>query len=103
MDKHDKAREQIARARWRADLLDYTAAQLDTIGHTRQANEKRADAALHREFAELVEASEASGDLSELVTVRKRWREIGEAAGRRGRDPHILDDFAEPTLEELGV
>ena len=58
----DRNRHDVAAFRWRADLLDYDAALLDSIGKSAEADAKRLDAADRRKQADLIEAFQDAAD-----------------------------------------
>lgn len=118
-----------ARARWRADLLNLHAAEISRIvgddssaaaeGFRADATKKQAEATVHLDHADAAERlsiakRELDADPSNLDLVRKRdeaqaamvelrayWRGIGEYTGERRGHVAALDDFPEPSDEEV--
>lgn len=108
----------VNRARWRADLEDYHAALLGSVGLGRDAAARQASAELRRQEADLTveletlraaflaDPSDRGNALAykaksaELRELRRYWRGLGELAGIR-RLATGVDEFAEPTDEEL--
>lgn len=117
-----------ARARWRADLLKFSAAEHRRIvgddpspvaqQFVAAADAKEAEAAIHLDHAAAGEAlSIAKAELdanpkdpgaqqrrdaaqAAMRDLRSYWRQIGEANGTRFVVQR-LDDFSEPTDEEV--
>lgn len=92
----------VARARWRGDLLEIAAAGLRSIGDEVNAATKDAEAALHREFADVCERFETERTEATklaLIALRSHWRAIGEALGK----PPVLvvNNFSEPSDDDL--
>lgn len=121
---------QAARARWRADLLEFHAAEIDRLvgddpsptaeGIRADATRKRAEATVHLDHAEAAErlsiakqeldADPSNPDLQRkrdlasaaMVELRAYWRGIGEATGNRaGYMKGLLDNFPEPDDDEV--
>lgn len=120
--------EGVARARWRADLLNLAAADHrriagDDPSPTAQAlladaTRKEAEATIHLDHADAAQKlAEAKAALEanpgneaaiaaqhqaaqEITDLRRYWRQIGEATGGV---PHVMtvDDFPEPTADEV--
>jgi hypothetical protein len=107
----EQATVDIARARWRAELLDYDAALYEQIGKPDIADSKRAGAALHRTCADVTERYEqalaAHGSKHpdtvaaalELRETRRVWRDVYLSFG--GTTASVLDNFTEPSAREL--
>lgn len=107
----EQARVDVERARWRADLLDFDAAQYDSIGHDKIAAAKRAEAVLHREHADATAKFEAAvaehghtspegrAAMLELAEHRRYWRQIHEALGTP--TVQTVDNFPEPSAADL--
>jgi hypothetical protein len=103
----------IARANWRADLQDYTAAVMRDAGLDALADSNEASAAQHRAYADLMaeldaakaaykassktEADTAAYQAAKVAisTARQAMRETGAPR------PGVLDNFSEPTAAEL--
>lgn len=109
-------RLQIARGRYRADLLDFAAAAAEEAGLVHDAQAKREDAEMHRAFADAMEDFRTERDAvdpgsPERTRLNERYR--ARLAGLRGRrdatgrglmnQPEVRNNFREPTAEELGV
>lgn len=111
------------RERWRADLRDFHAAAYDKGGLTAEADAKRSEAELGRVYADLCDELEAAraaaldengrsnGDAAawrafkdaqaEVRAFRELWRGIGEVTGTRSGKSAVVNNFAEPSDEEL--
>lgn len=94
-----------ARARWRADLLEYGAAALAGAGLDRQAEESTIAAAENRWYADLMDelaAAKAGDDPHVLREVKQKVRDYRK--NRRESGPPALvsvNNFAEPSDDEL--
>lgn len=119
---------EVARARWRADLLRLDAAERQRIAGSdssptaqaiaADAMVKEAEATIHLDVAdaeERLQVAKAERDADpkdesaqrryasvtrDLTELRAYWRGIGEATGRR-TGVLTVDDFPEPTNEEV--
>lgn len=124
----DSVQVNVARAGWRADLLNYHADELKRLAGedsspaaaalVKQAEKKASEAELHQTAAgveqELADAKAASQadpkDLKlrkryqqaaqEMADMRVLWRGIDEALGSR-RGVLSVDDFPEPSDDEI--
>lgn len=120
--------EEIARSRWRADLLQVAAAEIRRIVGSdaseaartmlAQADQKDAEATIHLDQADamqtLAEAKMAydadpSDDtlqykrqkaMDDIAALWSYWRGIGEAVGSL-RSVQTVNDFAEPSTEAV--
>jgi hypothetical protein len=105
--------EDVARARWRADLLELGAEGHRSFGDNVNADSKADQAELERDYAAAIEKFEtARGDLKakspefraaaqELFEERSRIR---RAKADLGIGPvSVANNFSEPTAQELGV
>lgn len=114
LSKEDRTRYEIALARWRADLLDYTAAKYDSIDMVDAAQLARDRAQYHRDLADVIESASSGyaehgtkgpdakavklGFVTDLQALKQRRDEIGvfdHNATRR--------NFVEPSPQDLGV
>lgn len=108
----------LPRNLWRADLEDYHADLLRSVGLTADADEKKLSADLRRTEASMADELEVSRAVfladvhdvdakrtykakgAELHEFRKKWRAMGELAGSR-HPVGSFDHFTEPSDEEL--
>lgn len=109
----DRNRADAKLERWRADLLDYDAALLDTIGHTREADFKRQDAAWRRTHADLLTAFQLAADAhgpgsaetraayAALDAARSNWRKMKLSSGAPQIAAGVGDGFDEPDIDTL--
>lgn len=101
----------VERCKWRADLHEFAAAGHESFGDTVTAEGKRNEAANLRREAELSEryvAAKESGDqdltdllAGELREHRRQWREARSDPARGVPSVSIVNNFAEPSAEEL--
>lgn len=119
---------EVARARWRADLLRFDAAERQRIAGSdpsptalaiaADAAVKEAEATIHLDVADAEErlaAAKGERDADptneaanrrltaaarDLADLRAYWRGIGEATGKR-TGVMTVDNFPEPTNEEV--
>lgn len=107
----EQGKVDIARARWRADLLDYDAAVYDSVNKPDIAAAKRDEAELHRTYADVTEryetavaehgtrAPETDAAALELREFRALWRGVYLSTG--GTTASVVNNFAEPSAREL--
>lgn len=94
-----------ARARWRADLRDFSSQALRTAGLDAMADQAEAAIADEREYADLMDelaAAKAGDDKAVLDEVKGRvveWRRARRTSG--SIQPGVVNNFAEPTDTEL--
>jgi hypothetical protein len=95
----------VARERWRADLLDYSAGLLDTIDMTGDADKKRHDAEARRNLADAAEhyatAAKKDPKSKEAKQAARQLRSARAAYRSSGTTVDIVDNFSEPTDAEL--
>jgi hypothetical protein len=94
-----------ARARWRADLREFTGTALRSAGLDAMADQAEAEIRDEREYADLMDelaAAKAGDDRDVLHDVKRRvtdWRRARRTGGVIR--PGVVNNFAEPTDDEL--
>jgi hypothetical protein len=98
----------VARARWRADLFEYAAAALRSVGFTQEADGKDAKAHNAREFADACERFEVLRESEKgsaaYDAAREAFLEIRSARRAAGaNEPAVktINNFSEPSDDEL--
>lgn len=101
----------VARARWRADLWEYTAAALDSVGLTDDADAKRAKIKNAREFADACERFETlkatARDTPEYEAARAEFialrtaRRVAKGGPVDNARISSVNNFSEPSDDEL--
>jgi hypothetical protein len=96
----------VARERWRAALNDYGADLADTVGLTGDAAAKRAAAANQRLMADAAEEYATTRDQygaksPEGKQAARRLRQVRAAVRSEGTSVGIVNNFSEPSDEDL--
>ena len=108
LDATRRARYDIARLRWRADLLEHSATQLRTIEHIADAELKESLATTNRKMADAIEdfedtIAEHGRDSDEAQAARLRLAKARHDLRSEGVTAETVSNFQEPAPEELGV
>lgn len=93
------------RARWRADLRDFTSTAMRSAGLEAMADQHEATIRDERVYADLMDelaAAKAGDDREVLQDVKRRVTDFRKAQRTDAAiRPGVVNDFAEPTDDEL--
>lgn len=108
LTREEQTRYDIAKWRWRADLFDFNADRLRSVGFDAQADDYTRQAAGLRAEADAVEAfetvvAEHGGNSPEGLAAGERLRAFRAEHRTDPVEIHSLDGYNEPTAAELGV